>query len=90
MYFIPRAPGFAQQPSHDRDVVFARHGSFQKLGAHFGSPHNKRHHLFGSILGPPVFGDSQMRIAVFFHTVLQSHALARLQAPVLLPPRRLR
>ena len=25
-------------------------------GPHFGSPYNKDHNIFGSILGPPVYG----------------------------------
>ena len=32
------------------------HGSFPKLGYHFGGPYNKDYNILGSILGSPYFG----------------------------------
>ena len=43
-------------------LVPDRYGCFQKLGAHFGSPENKDHNIFGSILGPPMYGSPQISI----------------------------
>ena len=41
-------------------VLVARYGCFHKVGAHFGSPYNKDHNIFGSILGPPIYGSPHM------------------------------
>ena len=30
-------------------------------GPHFGSPYNKGHNIFGSILGPPIYGSPHIR-----------------------------
>ena len=37
-------------------------GSFPKLGALFGSPYNGDHSVLGSIFGPPVYVNPQIKI----------------------------
>ena len=34
-------------------------------GPHFGSPYNKDHNVFGSILGPPIYGSPHLRSGLF-------------------------
>ena len=40
-----------------------RYGGFQKLGALFGSPYNKSPTILGSILRPPIVGNSHIDVA---------------------------
>ena len=40
------------------------YGSFHELAARFGIPHNKDQGIWGSILGPPLFGSSHIAVGL--------------------------
>ena len=49
-------------------------------GPHFGSPYNKDHNIFGSILGPPIYGSPHIRALDFWETLPEQGPGALLQS----------
>ena len=51
-------------PWHVKFANLKAHLAVSKnMGPHFGSPYNKDHNIFGSILGPPIYGSPHLEFA---------------------------